>query len=389
MIYIHAYSHQLSWGMCENIQALVVDIGSHLCRAGFAGDDVPRVIFPSVIGRPYIVNGSVSMGCKPIYVGDDAASRRGVLSLSYPIQRGIVTDWEDMEKILHRTFNNQVFLAPEEHPLLLSEPPLNPKRDKESLIELVFETFNFPATYIALQGLLSVYASGRSNVVVLSIGEGVAHTLAVAHGYVICNSIKRKEVAGCDLTEYLMKILTHRGYSFTNSTEREIAREMKERLCYVAADYKKEISLARSSSSIERTYQLPDGQVFVVGEERFRCPEALFNPLLLQRESDGIHEFLYGAIQECDVDVRSDLLGNIVLSGGSTLLPGFGERLCKEIDSLIPSNAHAEVVSLPERKYMVWTGGSMLASLSTFQQMWLTKQEYEERGIGYIHKRLF
>ena len=225
--------------------------------------------------------------------------------------------------------------------------------------------------------------------VVLSIGEGVAHTLAVAHGYVICNSIKRKEVAGCDLTEYLMKILTHRGYSFTNSTEREIAREMKERLCYVAADYKKEISLARSSSSIERTYQLPDGQVFVVGEERFRCPEALFNPLLLQRESDGIHEFLYGAIQECDVDVRSDLLGNIVLSGGSTLLPGFGERLCKEIDSLIPSNAHAEVVSLPERKYMVWTGGSMLASLSTFQQMWLTKQEYEERGIGYIHKRLF
>ena len=357
--------------MCDDVQALVVDSGSGMCRAGFAGDDAPRAVFPSIIGLPHLEQSMVGMCGNYSYVGDDAMVKRGILSLSYPIQRGIVTDWEDMERILHHTFYNELCVGPEEHPLLLTEPPLNPTANREMLMQIVFETLNCPATYFSLQGVLSVYAAGRCDAIVLDIGEGVTHTLPVVQGYVFSDAIKRKEIAGCDLTGYLMKLLTQGGLSFTTSADREIARDMKEKLCYVADDFDKETVVARSSSSVEKSYTLPDGKVVVVGEERFRCPEALFNPLLLQRESDGIHEFVYNAIQSCDIDVRSGLLSNILLSGGSTMFQGLQERLNKEIEALAPSNALVKVVALPERKYLVWIGGSILASLSSFQPMWI------------------
>ena len=371
--------------MYDDVQALVVDSGSGWCRAGFAGDDAPRAVFPSIIGCPHLEQSMVGMCGKYRYVGDEAMAKRGILSLSYPIQRGIVTDWEDMERILHHTFYNELCVAPEEHPLLLTEPPLNPTANREMLMQIVFETLNCPATYFSLQGVLSVYAAGRCDAIVLDIGEGLTHTLPVVQGYVFSDAIKRKEIAGCDLTGYLMKLLTQGGLSFTTSAEREIARDMKEKLCYVADDFDKETVVARSSSSVEKSYTLPDGKVVVVGEERFRCPEALFNPLLLERESDGIHEFVYNAIQSCDIDVRSGLLSNILLSGGSTMFQGLQERLNKEIEALAPSNALVKVVALPERKYLVWIGGSILASLSSFQPMWMSKVSYDESGPDYIH----
>ena len=366
------------------MQALVVDNGSGMCRAGFAGDDAPRAVFPSITGRPFLEQSMAGMYGKLVYVGDEAMAKRGVLSLSYPMQRGIVTDWEDMERILHHTFYNELCVAPEEHPLLLTEPPLNPTANREILMQIVFETFNCPATYLSLQGVLSVYATGRCDAIVLDIGEGVTHTLPVVQGYALSDAIKRKEIAGCDLTGYLMKLLTQRGYSFTTSAEMEIARDIKEKLCYVADDFDKETVVARSSSSADKSYTLPDGQVVIVGEERFRCPEALFNPLLLERESDGIHQFLYNAIQSCDIHVRSELLTNIFLSGGSTMFQGLQERLSREIEALAPSNARVNVFALPERKYLVWIGGSILASLSSFQQMWLSKSAYDECGPDYI-----
>ena len=240
----------------------------------------------------------------------------------------------------------------------------------------MFEQFNVPALYLGCGPALSLYASGRTTGIVLDSGEDNSTVVPVYEGHPLWNASGNRELAGRMLTADMQKLLTERGNTLGKFPERGL-REFKERFGYVALDFEQEMQTAASSSSLEQTYELPDGTKITAGVERFRCPEALFRPSLVGMELSGIDEALHGSILKCKVELCEQMYGNIVLSGGSSLFAGLAERIRKEMIALAPSTMRVNVIASPERRNLPWIGASVLGSLSTFQQMWIPKEEYD------------
>jgi len=301
----------------------------------------------------------------------------------------ICTNWDDCEKILHHSFYNELRVAPEEHPVIITEPPLNPKANREKITQIMFETFSVPAFYLVNQATLAMYASGRTSGLCVMCGHGNCFVVPIWEGHAIDHATLCLGIGGRDITDYLMKILTERGYSFTTTAERSLVRDIKEKLCYVTLDFEAELQTSASSSALEKSYELPDGQVITIGNERFRAPEVLFSPAFIGSEEAGLPEIMMNSISNCDIDMRSSLLSNILLTGGTSMFPGFADRIQKDITALAPASCRIKVIAPPERKYSTWIGGSILGSLSTFQSQWISKEEYDESGPSIVHRKCF
>lgn len=197
--------------MVEEIKSIVLDNGSYTIKIGFSGEDKPRSIIPSIAGTPNNLNDIVSYDHRDFYIGDEAQRMRGILNLSNPIERGSVRNWDLMEKIWEHTFYSKLKVSPDEHPVLLTEAPLNPKENRERMTQVMFETFNVPAMYIQIPAVLSLYSDGTTTGLVLDSGHGITHTAPIYDGFSIPNAVNKISNAGHDLTQFMAKLLLEKG----------------------------------------------------------------------------------------------------------------------------------------------------------------------------------
>lgn len=318
-----------------------------------------------------------------VFIGRRAQEFRGLLKIKYPMEHGIVTDWDDMERIWNWVYAEELGTLSEEHPVLLTEAPLNPRSNRDVAAQIFFDTFNVPALFTSVQAVLSLYSSGRTTGIVLDSGDGVTHAVPVFEGFSMPHAVRRVDVAGRDVTDHLQLLLRKSGHHLHTTAEREVVRTMKEKCCYVALNPAKE---EKDTSGRGEEFRLPDGNVVQLGPERFRAPEILFNPELIGQEYAGVHQVVVDSINRVDLDLRKSLFSNVVLSGGSTLCRGFGDRLLNEVKKLALKDIKIKIYAPPERKYSTWIGGSILAGLNTFKKMWISAEEYQEDP-DIIHKK--
>ncbi|KAI4267964.1 MAG: hypothetical protein LQ337_008105 [Flavoplaca oasis] len=379
---------------------IVLDGGTGFLKVGYAAQNFPEHQYPSIVGRPILRSEEKSgdIVVKDIMCGDEAAAARSMLQITYPMENGVVKRWDDMEHLWNYTFNEKMRIDTTGRKILLTEPPMNPLKNREQMCDYMFEKYNFGGVYVAIQAVLALYAQGLSSGVVVDSGDGVTHIVPVYESTVLTHHTKRLDVAGRDVTRNLIALLLRRGYALNRTADFETVRQIKEKLCYVSYDLELDQRLSEDTTVLVESYTLPDGRVIRVGSERFEAPECLFQPHLVDVEQPGISEFLFNTIQGTDVDVRSSLYKAIVLSGGSSMYPGLPSRLEKELKQLWltkvlggnPERLNKFKVRIedpPRRRHMVFLGGAVLANIMADKEnMWISKQEWQEQGPRILSK---
>lgn len=367
---------------------VVFDSGSWLFRGGLANREKPSAVFKNVVGR--VRNpGIVGLDIKPFYVGEEAERNRGVLMMRYPMDRGIITNWEDMERVWHHAFYNEIQAAPEQHPILLTEPSLNPKANREKAVHLMFETFDVPLLCLARRSELVLRSTGLATGLVVKIGDGCSHIVPIYEGHSILHAISEFEVGGRTMTDCLRKLSAERGYSFSTSAELDVLRAAKEELAYVALDFQAECIAA---SNIDRTYEhTPNSHPLTFGNERFRCAEVLFTGIWGDMDSHGIRECIVRSLNNCDPDLRRPMLANVLLVGATAMLPGLPERMARELaqsvkDSYgIAKDSVVRVAVANGGANAIWLAGSSMCDSSGLRGSWLSRKQYDKFGPKIVH----
>ncbi|KAG8345261.1 putative Actin [Trypanosoma vivax] len=392
---------------------VVLDNGSGFIKCGFAGANFPKANFQAVVGRPVLrtskrrthsclspnTDAYVDPMMKEILIGDECGSMRHLLDMSYPIQNGIIQDMDDMCHLWDHAFHDVLNINPSEQQLLLSEVPLFCSKRRCQLYEVMFEKYGFSSLMSVLQGVLSLYSNGLQTGVVVECGECISHCTPIFEGFPIPKANRRVDLGGRNITDFLLRLMQRRGYSFNHSNDFETVRRIKERFCYASVDAKLERRLALETTVLEQAFFLPDGSSCSIGQERFEATEALFQPRLIDIECDGLSTQLWNCIQAADIDVRSALYSQVVLAGGSTLFPGLPTRIERDIRALYLERVlrgdrtrlarfSLRVEDPPRRRWMSFLGGAALAEVAAGQpEMWLQKSEWQEGGASAVLAR--
>jgi len=373
------------------LSATVIDNGSGYIKAGMAGDQAPRKKFPTLLGKSRFTGLDIALDQCNYVVGDEAFAKRGYLEQHRPIRKGKIVDWDNMEKVWHHTFYNELKVDPQEHPVMITDSPMNSPEDKEKCTEIFFDNLNVPSFYVASSAVLALMASGNTKGVVFDSGEGCTHVVPIYEAYALPHSTRSMDISGEDLTNYMMKLLEDRGITLSKTYDIEAAQKIKETKTHISLKYEEEKrSFEESGNSKDVIFELPDGKSINIGLPQIQCPEALFRPSLLEKPGlgeEGIHNLIYRSYFAIDMEVRKTLFSKIVLAGGNTLFLNIAERIAQEMKELGGNSIVFKVYVPAERQYTGWLGGSVLSSLSTFQTMWISKAEYEEVGASIVRKK--
>ncbi|KAG8470042.1 hypothetical protein KFE25_006497 [Diacronema lutheri] len=370
-------------------RTIVLDCRSGMCKVGFADCGQPHATFRTVVGRPRYRKLMTINDQKDVYVGGDALTKRAVLTLAEPIARGVVASWDDCERVWHHAFFNELRTQPADHPLVLVEPILNPRADRERMAAIMFATFCVPAIFVGAQSVLAIHGANRVTGLVCDSGEGFTHLVPMHAGFAISHAIVRVEAGGKDVTEMFGKFLAEAGLNLTTGSQIELVREAKEAQAYVALRPAEEQAAAGHVGAADRPrLVLPDGTVHTLGTERFMCAEILFGEVAHGLRSQPMQAGVVDAISRCQSALHAELYANVVLAGGCTCLAGFGDRLRREVAELSPA-AHVHVVEVEGRQHLAWTGGAALAGLARVEALWVTRAQYQATSAAALHQGAF
>ncbi len=356
---------------------VVIDVGSGLVKAGFGGEDGPRSIFNSIVGTPKEVGLMVGMELKERYVGDDAISKYEIMNFSYPIQRGEVTDWDKFENLIHYLLYSEMKVVPEEVSILITESPRTSRENREKLTEILFETFNVKRLHIANSSMLGLFSYGKTSGLIVDSGFNITSTVPVYEGYPLSHASIRINIGGEDLSKNLLSMIQNNlDETYIDTKGRILADDIKEKLGYLL------LNPDDVDDVKDVTYELPDGKKIALSKELYKANEILFSPNEENEKEKGllsIKSMVIDSINKCDNEIKNDIKENICLTGGTTLLKNFPEKLKNEL-SESSEGANFNLSAEQERLFSTWIGGSIVSSLDNFQFMWVNKKEYTDNG---------
>ncbi|XP_067872561.1 uncharacterized protein [Heterodontus francisci] len=370
---------------------VVIDNGSGLIKAGLSGNHSPSYVFPSVVGRPKNATLNVfGLSERCTYVGEEAQRKRSILHLIYPIQHGLIANWTEMEVLWRHTFENELRVDIQEHPIVLTEPPNNPQQNREKTTEILFEAFQVPSLFLGIQAVLALHSTGKVTGTVIDSGSAVTHVVPIFEGGALENITQRVYLGGQDLTEHMMRSLAeNNSWSFTSNAGLDIIRNIKEKFCYVALNFEAELqNFKNNPEEIKEEYELPDGQNMIITNQKFSCPEVIFKPFLLGKDIQNLPALAHSVIERCSEETRNDMYANIVLAGGNSMFRNMEERFQQEMTSLSKPGTKVKVFAPPNRNYLSWKGAAILSSLSNFHQMCVSRQDFEEFGATVLCRKL-
>ena len=369
---------------------IIIDIGSSEIRAGFGSEEKPKVLIKNYFGEPKFKKIIRTFDLKgkektDQYLGEECDKFLGLIKLNYPVVHGSFQREEDILTIFSSIFSKLGINSQEmkEHPVLITEPILNPYTNREKITHSLLDNLGVPAIFFASQPLLSLFSTSSISGTVLESGEGVTQSCVVYEGYSITSTYERYNYGGREVSEYLKHLLKKRGYHFYNSTEIKLMNDIKENFCYFDINRN---NYPEKSFSIQPTqYYLPDGSNISITDEKILAPEMLFNPEFMGKEYLGFADMIKSSIDK--TDIKKIAYENIWLSGGNTLFKQLKEKLVEELKIDLDKNIGINIYENEKIKpqYRCWMGGNIISTLEIFKKMWVTKNEWDEKGSEIIH----